>query len=101
MNRADYLRFLFKNKKIQIKEMAKILGITNTGLHYKIIGSRPFKESEMKKISSILEMPMEDIFIDDKRVEIVNICGSKYIVTSAEAKKIIAEMEVAKWTKIV
>jgi hypothetical protein len=101
MNRTDYLRFLFRNKKVSIKKMAEILGITDTALHYKIIGSRPFKESEMKKIASVFKMNMEDIFIDDKKVEVVDICGIKYIITSEIAKKIIAEMEESRWTKIV
>lgn len=59
----EKLIILRKNKGIQQKELAEILGITLTAYNLKENGKYQFTGDQMFKIAEYFKMPIEDIFL--------------------------------------
>lgn len=63
----ENLRKIRKEKNIKAKEIANVLGLVTEGAYYKKeTGNVPFTLEEGRKISVLLEMPIEDIFFKDE-----------------------------------
>ena len=60
MNRAE-LRAEIARKNISNREIARALGISEQSFYNKIGGTSEFKESEIKKLVSILELTPDDV----------------------------------------
>lgn len=63
----EKLRKIRKEKNIKVKEITKKLGLETEGAYYKKeTGNVSFTLEEGKKISEILELPIEDIFFTNE-----------------------------------
>lgn len=59
----EKLIILRKNKGVQQKELAEMLGITTTAYSLKENGKYQFTGDQMFKIAEYFKMPIEDIFL--------------------------------------
>lgn len=60
--RNIYIRKLLNDKKITIKKLSQIMGISTTTINRKISGSRKFNERDINFICDILDMTYEEVF---------------------------------------
>ena len=60
MNREE-LRAEIARKNVTKAQIAKELGISRTGLSLKLAGNHEFKESEIKRLVTILRLSPEDV----------------------------------------
>lgn len=60
MNR-DELRAAIARKNITRKDLAEALGITPAALYYKLTGQHEFKETEIRKLITVLELSADAV----------------------------------------
>lgn len=61
MTNTKKLRALMVEKGYTQEQLAKLLGITETTLNYKINNKREFKASEIQALTKILGIPMQEV----------------------------------------
>lgn len=63
-----------KDEGYTIDDMSRKLGLTNGSMYYKReVGQYKFKAEEIMKISDILQIPIEMLFLSDEYSKIENI----------------------------
>jgi transcriptional regulator with XRE-family HTH domain len=83
------IRALFKSKNIKIKDVAKMIGITERTLNQKINGEVTFLKRDTDIILSVLNMKYEDVFTNDKDKYItIIISNKKYFISELTANRI-------------
>jgi transcriptional regulator with XRE-family HTH domain len=96
MKQGDYIRLLFKERGLKIKEVAKQLNIAPNTLSLKIANKRKFKPDEINFLLEILNLPYEDIFkasymkiTDNDKCNVI-VFGQKFEVSKTTANEIIS-----------
>lgn len=83
MNKSDYLRSLFRLKKVKVKDVAFKMNISPSTLSAKINGHRVFKEKEIEILLESLDMTYEEVF----RVEKIEILENDKKVVVVDGRK--------------
>jgi transcriptional regulator with XRE-family HTH domain len=95
MKKADYIKSLFREKKLKVKDVALRMNISSSTLSAKINGHRIFKEREIQILLEMLNMTYEEVFktenvsIVDNDKEIVIVGKEKFAVSYPTAGQII------------
>lgn len=99
MKKSDYIKSLFRDKKIKIKDVALKMGISPSTLSAKINGHRVFKEKEIQILLSALDMTYEKVFqqkeikiIDDDK-KVITIDGQSFEISKDDANTIITKIK--------
>jgi len=88
MTQGDYLKILFKERNLKIKDIATKMNIATNTLSSKIAGKRNFKPKEITVLLEILNLTYEEVFkiknvsIVDNDKTIIVIDGKKYEIPS-------------------
>jgi XRE family transcriptional regulator, master regulator for biofilm formation len=67
MRVGQRIREYRENKKMSVQELANRIGVSRSYLSRMETGERPIKTDILEKVSTVLEVPIEDFYPDDQK----------------------------------